>query len=79
MGASIGIAQGFKYAGIERPVLAAMGDGTFYHNGITGLRHRQTPSAAISGAARLACCVSCWSKTSRVIRHASRIRGSANE
>src|SRR6266700_969700 len=26
MGASIGIAQGFKYAGIERPVLAAMGD-----------------------------------------------------
>jgi indolepyruvate ferredoxin oxidoreductase alpha subunit len=37
MGASIGIAQGFKYAGIERPVLAAMGDGTFYHNGIGGL------------------------------------------
>src|SRR5215472_16536020 len=37
MGASIGIAQGFKYAGIERPVLAAMGDGTFYHNGISGL------------------------------------------
>ncbi len=37
MGASIGIAQGFKYAGIGRPVLAAMGDGTFYHNGIAGL------------------------------------------
>ena len=37
MGASIGIAQGFKYAGIERPVLAAMGDGTFFHNGIAGL------------------------------------------
>jgi indolepyruvate ferredoxin oxidoreductase alpha subunit len=37
MGASIGLAQGFKYAGIERPVLAAMGDGTFYHNGIAGL------------------------------------------
>ena len=37
MGASIGIAQGLKYAGIERPVLAAMGDGTFYHNGIAGL------------------------------------------
>lgn len=37
MGASIGIAQGFKYAGIERPVLAAMGDSTFYHNGIAGL------------------------------------------
>ena len=37
MGASIGIAQGFKYAGIERPVIAAMGDGTFYHNGVAGL------------------------------------------
>jgi len=37
MGASIGIAQGFKYADMERPVLAAMGDGTFYHNGIAGL------------------------------------------
>lgn len=37
MGASLGIAQGFKQAGIERPVLAAMGDGTFYHNGIAGL------------------------------------------
>jgi indolepyruvate ferredoxin oxidoreductase alpha subunit len=37
MGASIGIAQGFKYAGIEKPVIAAMGDGTFYHNGIAGL------------------------------------------
>ena len=37
MGASIGLAQGMKQAGIERPVLAAMGDGTFYHNGIAGL------------------------------------------
>lgn len=37
MGASIGIAQGFKYAGIDKPVIAAMGDGTFYHNGIAGL------------------------------------------
>lgn len=37
MGASIGIAQGMKQAGIEQPVLAAMGDGTFYHNGIAGL------------------------------------------
>jgi indolepyruvate ferredoxin oxidoreductase, alpha subunit len=37
MGASLGIAQGLKQAGIERPVLAAMGDGTFYHNGIAGL------------------------------------------
>jgi indolepyruvate ferredoxin oxidoreductase alpha subunit len=37
MGASLGIAQGLKQAGIERPILAAMGDGTFYHNGIAGL------------------------------------------
>lgn len=37
MGASIGIAQGLKQAGIEKPILAAMGDGTFYHNGIAGL------------------------------------------
>jgi indolepyruvate ferredoxin oxidoreductase alpha subunit len=26
-----------KQAGIARPILAAMGDGTFYHNGIAGL------------------------------------------
>lgn len=37
MGASIGIAQGFKYAGIDKPVIATMGDGTFYHNGVAGL------------------------------------------
>jgi indolepyruvate ferredoxin oxidoreductase, alpha subunit len=37
MGASLGIAQGMKQAGIARPILAAMGDGTFYHNGIAGL------------------------------------------
>src|SRR5258708_16604358 len=37
MWASIGIAQGLKYAGTERPLLAAMVDGTFYHNGIAGL------------------------------------------
>src|SRR5262249_19766495 len=37
MGSSIGIAQGFKYAGIEKPVIAAKGDGTFYHNGVAGL------------------------------------------
>jgi hypothetical protein len=39
----------------------------------------QTLSAGTRGAARLACCVSCWSNTSRVIRQASRIRGSASE
>jgi indolepyruvate ferredoxin oxidoreductase, alpha subunit len=37
MGASIGIAQGLKLAGIEQPIVAAMGDGTFYHNGVAGL------------------------------------------
>ena len=37
MGASIGVAQGLKQAGLEKPILAAMGDGTFYHNGIAGL------------------------------------------
>nr|BBH93959.1 indolepyruvate ferredoxin oxidoreductase subunit alpha [Thermogemmatispora argillosa] len=37
MGASIGIAQGLKYAGIARPVVAAMGDSTFFHGGIAGL------------------------------------------
>ncbi|MBX5450315.1 indolepyruvate ferredoxin oxidoreductase subunit alpha [Thermogemmatispora sp.] len=37
MGASIGIAQGLKYAGLERPVVAAMGDSTFFHGGIAGL------------------------------------------
>lgn len=37
MGASIGLAQGLRQAGLEKPILAAMGDGTFYHNGIAGL------------------------------------------
>ncbi len=41
--------------------------------------HRQPSKASTRGAARLACCLSCWSKTSRVIWQASRIRGSANE
>ena len=37
MGSSIGLAQGFKLAGLQRPVLAAIGDGTFFHAGIPGL------------------------------------------
>ncbi|MEA1964931.1 MAG: thiamine pyrophosphate-dependent enzyme [Candidatus Aerophobetes bacterium] len=37
MGASIGIAQGFKWAGIEKPVLATIGDSTFFHAGIPPL------------------------------------------
>jgi len=37
MGASIGIAQGLKLAGIEKPVIATLGDGTFFHSGIAPL------------------------------------------
>ncbi len=37
MGSSISLAQGFKYAGIERPVVATIGDGTFFHGGIPAL------------------------------------------
>jgi indolepyruvate ferredoxin oxidoreductase alpha subunit len=34
MGASIGNAIGFKYAGIKTPVIATIGDSTFFHAGI---------------------------------------------
>jgi len=34
MGASIGLAIGIKYAGIDRPVIATIGDSTFFHAGI---------------------------------------------
>ena len=37
MGASIGMAQGLKLAGIEKPVVATLGDGTFFHSGIAPL------------------------------------------
>jgi indolepyruvate ferredoxin oxidoreductase alpha subunit len=37
MGSSISLAQGFKYAGITKPVVATMGDGTFFHGGIPAL------------------------------------------
>ena len=37
MGASIGLAQGFKWAGIKKPVLATIGDSTFFHAGIPPL------------------------------------------
>ena len=39
MGSSISLAQGFKYAGIEGPVVATIGDGTFFHGGIPALLH----------------------------------------
>jgi indolepyruvate ferredoxin oxidoreductase alpha subunit len=37
MGASLGIAQGFRWGGIEKPVIATIGDSTFFHAGIPPL------------------------------------------
>ena len=37
MGASVSLAQGYVYAGIETPVIATIGDSTFFHAGIPGL------------------------------------------
>lgn len=41
MGASIGIAKGMakmnKIRGLDEPVIAVIGDGTFFHSGITGM------------------------------------------
>ncbi|MBA7583850.1 hypothetical protein ES708_25800 [subsurface metagenome] len=37
MGASIGLAQGFKWTGIKKPVIATIGDSTFFHAGIPPL------------------------------------------
>jgi indolepyruvate ferredoxin oxidoreductase, alpha subunit len=37
MGASIGNAFGFEKAGYDSPVVAILGDSTFFHSGITGL------------------------------------------
>src|SRR5665811_790909 len=37
MGASIGLAQGFKWAGIKKPVIATIGDSTVFHAGIPPL------------------------------------------
>lgn len=37
MGASIGMAQGFKWGGIKKPVIATIGDSTFFHAGIPPL------------------------------------------
>lgn len=36
-GSSIGLAQGFKMAGVDKPVLATIGDGTFFQAGIQPL------------------------------------------
>ena len=37
MGSSIPMAQGFVYGGISKPVLATIGDSTFFHAGMPGL------------------------------------------
>jgi len=37
MGASIPVATGYYYAGIKTPVIATIGDSTFFHAGIPGL------------------------------------------
>jgi len=34
MGSSIGLAIGLRYAGIDRPIIATIGDSTFFHAGI---------------------------------------------
>jgi len=46
MGASLGIAQGYVRGGVKTPVIATIGDSTFYHAGIPGLLNavqHQTP------------------------------------
>ncbi len=50
MGASVGIAQGYVHAGTETPVIATMGDSTFFHAGLAGLVNaiqHQTPLTLI--------------------------------
>ena len=37
MGASIGLAQGYVLAGVKTPVIATIGDSTFYHAGLPAL------------------------------------------
>jgi indolepyruvate ferredoxin oxidoreductase alpha subunit len=37
MGASISLAQGYVHAGVETPVIATIGDSTFYHAGLPAL------------------------------------------
>jgi len=50
MGASLGIAQGYVYSDIETPVIATIGDSTFFHGGMPGLVNaiqHQTPLTLI--------------------------------
>jgi indolepyruvate ferredoxin oxidoreductase alpha subunit len=50
MGASLGLAQGYVRGGVQTPVIATIGDSTFYHAGIPGLLNavqHQTPLTLI--------------------------------
>lgn len=48
MGSSISLAQGFKYAGMKTPVVATIGDGTFFHAGIPALLNASHSKANIT-------------------------------
>jgi len=37
MGASVSLAQGYVYSGLKTPVIATIGDSTFFHGGMPGL------------------------------------------
>ena len=37
MGASVALAQGYAYSGLETPVIATIGDSTFFHAGMPAL------------------------------------------
>lgn len=50
MGASVSLAQGYVHGGVETPVIATIGDSTFFHAGIPGLLNaiqHQTPLTLI--------------------------------
>jgi indolepyruvate ferredoxin oxidoreductase alpha subunit len=51
MGASVGLAQGYVHGGVETPVIATIGDSTFFHSGLPGLinavQHRVPLTAII--------------------------------
>jgi indolepyruvate ferredoxin oxidoreductase alpha subunit len=48
MGSSVPMATGMRYAGIEVPIFAFIGDSTFYHNGIMGLINAANQKANIN-------------------------------
>jgi indolepyruvate ferredoxin oxidoreductase alpha subunit len=48
MGASISLAQGYLYGGLETPVIATMGDSTFFHAGMPGLINAVQHQASVT-------------------------------